>query len=110
MDTQVLLKELEELITDATGFPVLGKKMVDQEEVMRLIDEINHSLPNELAKAQSIVADCERRKLRPRKKQRRLWHRQKIILHKLRKKANWLKWHRNVPMKSLLLQKRLPVR
>ncbi len=67
MDTQVLLKELEELITDATGFPVLGKKMVDQEEVMRLIDEINHSLPNELAKAQSIVADCERRKLEAQK-------------------------------------------
>lgn len=67
MDTQALLKELEDLIMDGCGIPFVGKRAVSVDEAMRLIDEINQSLPNELAKAQSIVADADQRKLEAQK-------------------------------------------
>ena len=72
MDTQALLKELEELVMDSADVPFVGRKAVKTEEVLRLIDEINHSLPAELATAQSIVADEERRKLEGQKEAERI--------------------------------------
>ena len=40
--------------------PLTNKKMVDKDEIERLIDAINQSLPNELESARRIVADKER--------------------------------------------------
>ena len=60
MDTRKLLEELENVIDSATEVPVSNKKMVDKDEIERLIDAINQSLPNELESARRIVADKER--------------------------------------------------
>ena len=49
MDTRKLLEELENVIDSATEVPFSNKKMVDKDEIERLIDAINQSLPNELA-------------------------------------------------------------
>lgn len=60
MDTRKLLEELENVIDRATEVPFSNKKMVDKDEIERLIDAINQSLPNELESARRIVADKER--------------------------------------------------
>ena len=60
MDTRKLLEELENVILNANDVPFTNKKMVDKDEVARLIDAINQSLPNELESARRIVADKER--------------------------------------------------
>ena len=60
MDTRKLLEELENVINNASEVPFTNKKMVDKDEVERLIDAINQSLPNELESARRIVADKER--------------------------------------------------
>ncbi len=60
MDTRKLLEELENVINNASDVPFTNKKMVDKDEVARLLDAINQSLPNELESARRIVADKER--------------------------------------------------
>ena len=60
MDTRKLLEELENVIDSATEVPFSNKKKVDKDEIERLIDAINQSLPNELESARRIVADKER--------------------------------------------------
>lgn len=60
MDTRKLLEELENVIDSAPEVPFSNKKMVDKDEIERLIDAINQSLPNELESARRIVADKER--------------------------------------------------
>ena len=60
MDTRKLLEELENVIDSATEVPFSNNKMVDKDEIERLIDAINQSLPNELESARRIVADKER--------------------------------------------------
>lgn len=60
MDTKKLLEELENVVLNAKTIPFTTKKAVDEEEVTRLIDAINQSLPNELDNAKRIVADKER--------------------------------------------------
>ena len=60
MDTRKLLEELENVINNASEVPLTNKKLVDKDEIERLIDAINQSLPNELESARRIVADKER--------------------------------------------------
>ena len=60
METRKLLAELENAVLNASDVPFTNKKMVDKEEVARIIDAINQSLPTELESAKRIVADKER--------------------------------------------------
>ncbi len=60
MDTKKLLEELEYAVLNGRDVPFSNKKMVDQDEVTRIIEAINGSLPNELESAKRIVADKER--------------------------------------------------
>ena len=60
MDTRKLLEELENVIDNATEVPFSNKKMVDKDEIERLIDAINQSFPKKLESARRIVADKER--------------------------------------------------
>ena len=92
MDTRKLLEELENVINSANEVPFTNKKMVDKDEIERLIDAINQSLPNELESARRIVADKERRQKTP-------LPRQRTISPALQKKANWSSRHRKEPMK-----------
>ena len=62
MDTRKLLEELENVIDSATEVPFSNKKMVDKDEIERLIDAINQSLPNELdaeKKADDTIAQAK---------------------------------------------------
>lgn len=48
------------MLLTAQRSTISNKKMVDKDEIERLIDAINQSLPNELESARRIVADKER--------------------------------------------------
>lgn len=89
MDTRKLLEELENVIDSATEVPFSNKKMVDKDEIERLIDAINQSLPNELESARRIVADKERILLDAEKKRMTPLPRRKITSQGLQKRANW---------------------
>ena len=56
METRKLLEELENAVLNASDVPFTNKKMVDKEEVARIIDAINQSLPNE-----RILLDAEKK-------------------------------------------------
>ena len=60
MDTRKLLEELDYVVMTGREVPLTNKRLVDQDEVARIIDAINSSLPNELENAKRIVADKER--------------------------------------------------
>ena len=68
MDTKKLLAELESVVKNAGDVPFTNKKMVDKEDIIRIIDAINQSLPNELDNAKRVVADKERILLEAEKK------------------------------------------
>ena len=89
METRKLLEELENAVLNASDVPFTNKKMVDKEEVARIIDAINQSLPNELESAKRIVADKERILLDAEKKAMIPLLRQRITSPESQKKANW---------------------
>lgn len=60
MDTRKLLEDLDYVVMNGREVPLTNKRLVDQDEVARIIDAINSSLPNELENAKRIVADKER--------------------------------------------------
>ena len=99
MDTRKLLEELENVINSANEVPFTNKKMVDKDEIERLIDAINQSLPNELESARRIVADKERISSMLKRRQKTPLPRQRTISPALQKKANWSSRHRKEPMK-----------
>ena len=52
--------DVSQMVPPYVEVPFSNKKMVDKDEIERLIDAINQSLPNELESARRIVADKER--------------------------------------------------
>ena len=68
MDTKKLLAELESVVKNASDVPFTNKKMIEKDEIIRIIDAINQSLPNELDNAKRVVADKERILLEAEKK------------------------------------------
>lgn len=52
-----LLEELVALLEDSKDLPVVGKTMVDKNQIIDIIDEIKANLPPETRQAKAIVAD-----------------------------------------------------
>ena len=58
MNVEALLNELEELLDQARGLPLSGgRRMVDTQRALDLIDDIRQALPVEVQKAREIVRD-----------------------------------------------------
>ena len=90
MDTRKLLEELENVIDSATEVPFSNKKMVDKDEIERLIDAINQSLPNELESARRGSLPIRKEFFwMQRKKRMTPLPRRKITSQGLPKRANW---------------------
>ena len=52
-----LIRELQEIVDDAKNMPLTGKAMIEKETVLQILDELQDSLPQEIAQARAIVAD-----------------------------------------------------
>lgn len=55
-----LLEEIEEIVDTASGFPLTGKIMIDAQELLEIVREIRHELPEEIQQAQWIKNERER--------------------------------------------------
>ena len=60
MKTEKLLEDLENLIENSGHIPMTSKRVIEEEEVMRILDSINESLPLELEESRRIVAEKEK--------------------------------------------------
>lgn len=57
MNTEQLLEELETLVETSNRIPMTTKRIVEEDEMMRIIDSIQESLPLELEESRRIVAE-----------------------------------------------------
>ena len=57
MNTEQLLEELETLVETSNRIPMTTKRMIEEDEMMRIIDSIQESLPLELEESRRIVAE-----------------------------------------------------
>ena len=60
MKTEKLLEELENLIETSGHMPLTNKKMIEEEDIMRIVDALTESLPLELEESRRIVAERDR--------------------------------------------------
>ena len=60
MKTEKLLEELENLIETSSHMPLTNKKMIEEEDIIRLVDALTESLPLELEESRRIVAERDR--------------------------------------------------
>ena len=60
MKTEKLLEDLEVIIESSSRIPMTTKRMVEEDEIMRIIDSIQESLPLELEESRRIVADKDK--------------------------------------------------
>lgn len=60
MKTEKLLEDLEVLIESSSRIPMTTKRMVEEDEIMRIIDAIQESLPLELDESRRIVAEKDK--------------------------------------------------
>ena len=62
MKTEKLLEDLEVLIESSSRIPMTTKRMVEEDEIMRIIDSIQESLPLELEESDKdkVLADAQR--------------------------------------------------
>lgn len=60
MDVFEMLDELEDIIESSARLPLMGKVLVDAEEVLDCIDQIRSVLPEEIRQARWIAKERER--------------------------------------------------
>ncbi len=59
VETEVILLELRDLISDARPVPLSASSMISKEEVLAIIDEAIHNLPEELRAARWLLKERE---------------------------------------------------
>jgi len=60
MTVHEILEEIENLLLDAARVPFTNKRLIDEDELGRLIDELGEVLPGELMEANRIIAERQR--------------------------------------------------
>lgn len=60
MDILQLIDRLEELFNDATAVPFTHNVMVDEDRMLELIDQMRIAIPEEVKKAQQVLAQRDR--------------------------------------------------
>lgn len=57
MKLDMLIDELQEIVNSSKTVPISGKKMIDAERLLEIIDEMRTNVPEEVKQAKSIAAD-----------------------------------------------------
>ena len=60
MTIESILDELESLLIDASRVPFTNKRVVEEDDVVRLLDELREKLPGSITEAGQIVAEKQR--------------------------------------------------
>lgn len=56
-EIEELLDELEDLVENSAGVPLSKKKLVSEDEILRIVESIRSNLPTEIMQARQIVKD-----------------------------------------------------
>ena len=60
MDILYLLERIEDIIEEASKFPLSNKVMVDRDEILEVINEIRLKLPDEINRASWVAKERQR--------------------------------------------------
>lgn len=60
MSIDEILDELENLLVDASRVPFTNKRIIEEDDLARVIDALRESLPNDIAEAKHIISDRKR--------------------------------------------------
>lgn len=60
MTIEEIIDELESLLIDASRVPFTNKRVLEEDDVIRLLDELRGKLPGEITEASQIVAERQR--------------------------------------------------
>lgn len=60
MTVEDILEEMENLLLDAARVPFTNKRLIDEDDLGRLIDELREVLPGELMEANRIIKERQR--------------------------------------------------
>ncbi|MBP2625663.1 MAG: hypothetical protein H6Q68_374 [Firmicutes bacterium] len=60
MTIEGILDELESLLIDASRVPFTNKRVLEEDDVIRLLDELREKLPSSITEASQIVAERQR--------------------------------------------------
>jgi vacuolar-type H+-ATPase subunit H len=60
MTIEGILDELESLLIDAARVPFTNKRILEEDDVARLLDELREALPGTIAEASKIMAERQR--------------------------------------------------
>lgn len=60
MNPDKLLEDLESLVLNASKVPFTNKKMVEEEELLQIIDDLKESMPAELEQSRKVLAERDK--------------------------------------------------
>lgn len=60
MSIEQILEELENMLLEAPRVPFTNKRMIEEDDLARLLDELRESLPGEVREANHIISDRQR--------------------------------------------------
>jgi vacuolar-type H+-ATPase subunit H len=60
MSVEQLLDEMDNLLLESGRVPLTNKRIVEEDDLARLLDELREAMPSELAEAQMLVKERER--------------------------------------------------
>ena len=60
MNSDKLLEDLESLVLNASKMPFTSKKMIEEEELLQIIDDLKASMPEELEQSQKVLAEKDK--------------------------------------------------
>ncbi|MGI6092973.1 MAG: ATP synthase F0 subunit B [Veillonellaceae bacterium] len=60
MSIDEILEELENLLIDASRVPFTNKRIVEEDDLARIIDDLREALPSDIAEAKRIISERKR--------------------------------------------------
>lgn len=57
MKLEILIEELQDIVETSKSMPLTGKKVINAEQLLEVIDEMRTNIPNEVKQAKIIAAD-----------------------------------------------------
>lgn len=60
MNSDKLLEDLESLVMNASKMPFTNKRLVEEEEILQIIDELKEAMPDELEQSKKVLAEKDK--------------------------------------------------
>ena len=60
MNSDKLLEDLESLVLNASKMPFTNKKMIEEEELLQIIDDLKASMPAELEESKKVLSEKDK--------------------------------------------------